>query len=111
MLLSSVAAMFNAVVIQHFSFANAFNAIVNGFDISVLPKGFNLGPAAKDVTSLLNRGGHGEYDDPPDCVLYPVLRMGAFGPRGFEQDCGASAKDQKEHWLIDCRHPADRHPD
>lgn len=57
MLLSSVVAMFNTVVIQHFSFANAFNAIVNKFDTSVLPKGFNLGPAAKDVTGLLNRGG------------------------------------------------------
>ena len=57
MLLSSAVAMFNAVVIQHFSVTNAFNAIVNGFDTSMLPKGFNLGPAAKDITSLLNRGG------------------------------------------------------
>ena len=57
MLLASVVAMFNAVVIQHSSFANTSNAIVNGFDTSVLPKGFNLSPAAKDITSLLNRGG------------------------------------------------------
>lgn len=42
MLLSSVVAMFGAVV--------------NGFDISMLPKGFNLDPAAKEITSLLNRG-------------------------------------------------------
>ena len=57
MLLSSVAAMFNAVVIQHFSVTNAFNALVNGFVTSMLTKGFNLGPAAKDIISLLNRGG------------------------------------------------------
>ena len=57
MLLSSAVAMFNAVVIQRFPITNAFNAIVNGFDTSMLPKGFNLGPAAKDITSLLNRGG------------------------------------------------------
>lgn len=57
MLLSSVVAMFNAVVIQHFSFTNVFNAIVNGFDTSMLPMDSNLGPAAQDITSLLNRGG------------------------------------------------------
>ncbi len=29
----------------------------SSFDTSMLPKGFNLGPAAKDITSLLNWGG------------------------------------------------------
>ena len=51
MLLSSAVAVFNAVVIQHFSVTNAFNAVVNGFDTSMLLKGFNLGSAAKDITS------------------------------------------------------------
>lgn len=57
MLISSAVAMFNAVVIQHFSVTDTFNAIVTGFDTSMLGKGFNLGPAAKDITSLLTRGG------------------------------------------------------
>ncbi|PLS31269.1 sodium:proton antiporter [Bifidobacterium margollesii] len=58
MLLSSAVAMFNTVVIQHFSLANAFNAVVSGFDTTTfLGENFDLGPAAEDISSLLNRGG------------------------------------------------------
>ena len=75
------------------------------------PHGFQFGSRSPGHHQSAEQGRHGEHDDPPDCVMYPALRRGAFGPRGFEQDRGVSAKDQKEHWLIDYRHPADRHPD
>ena len=58
MLLSAAVAMFNAVVIQKFSLLDAFNAAVSGFDTTtMLPEGFDLGAAANDITTLLNRGG------------------------------------------------------
>ena len=56
MLTSSAVAMFNAVVVQHFSVTDTFNTIVNGFSTDILGK-VDLGPAADDITSLLNRGG------------------------------------------------------
>jgi NhaC family Na+:H+ antiporter len=56
MLTSSAVAMFNAVVVQHFSVTDTFNTIVNGFSTDILGK-VDLGPAAADITSLLNRGG------------------------------------------------------
>ncbi|WP_288921188.1 Na+/H+ antiporter NhaC [uncultured Bifidobacterium sp.] len=58
MLLSSAVAMFNAVVVQKFSITEAFNAVVSGFSTTtMLGEDFDLGPAAADITSLLNRGG------------------------------------------------------
>lgn len=56
MLLSSAMAMFNGVVIQHFTVTDAFNAIVSGFNVNML-RNVNLGHAVNDITSLLNRGG------------------------------------------------------
>ena len=111
MLLSSVVAMLNAVVIQHFSVTNAFNAIVYGFDTSLLPKGFNLGPAVKDITSLLNRGGMESMMSTLLIAFRTLSFAGVLSVRSFEQDCGVSAQDQQEYWLVDCRHPGDRHPD
>ena len=58
MLLSTAVAMFNTVVIQGFTLSDAFNAVVSGFSTdSFLGENFDLGPAAADITSLLNRGG------------------------------------------------------
>lgn len=57
MLVSSAVAMFNATVVQHFSITDTFTSVVEGFSTDMLGENFNLGPAAEDITSLLNRGG------------------------------------------------------
>ena len=85
MLLSSAVAMFNAVVIRHL----------------YAPQGLQLGPGSQGHHQSAEPGWHGEHDEhSPDCILCPVLRGGAFGLRGFEQDRGVSAQDQQEHRLI-----------
>lgn len=58
MILSSAFAMFNAVVIQHFSMLNTFNAVVNGFDsTTMLSKAARAKAAASGINTLLDRGG------------------------------------------------------
>lgn len=57
MLFSSGVAMVNAVVFQHISISNVFNAVTSGFNVDMLGAGFNPGTAADDINTLLNRGG------------------------------------------------------
>lgn len=54
MLLSAAVAIFNAVVIQHFSLHDVINSAVNGFNISMLPENMQV---SSDLARLLNRGG------------------------------------------------------
>ncbi|WP_022868342.1 Na+/H+ antiporter NhaC [Schaalia vaccimaxillae] len=57
-LVSSVIAMFNAVVFQGISFKDSIISSVNGFDIEMVTRdGFNAASVIEDVTRLLNRGG------------------------------------------------------
>lgn len=58
MILSSAFAMFNAVVIQHFSMLQTFNAVVTGFDsTTMLSKAAQAEATAAGIDTLLNRGG------------------------------------------------------
>ncbi|PID96896.1 MAG: Na+/H+ antiporter NhaC, partial [Actinomycetales bacterium] len=58
MLLSSVVAMFNAVVFQGISFKDTVVSTVNGFNVEmVTAAGFDAENVVEDVTKLLNRGG------------------------------------------------------
>ncbi|PID97938.1 MAG: Na+/H+ antiporter NhaC [Actinobacteria bacterium] len=58
MLLSSVVAMFNAVVFQGISFKDTVISTVNGFNVEmVTAPGFDAENVLEDVTKLLNRGG------------------------------------------------------
>lgn len=56
MLLSSAVAMINAVVFQHISISDTFNAITSGFNVEMLG-GLDFGAATDDIETLLNRGG------------------------------------------------------
>lgn len=58
MLLSSMIALFNAVVIQNFTVQQAFEATITGFNISMINiSGFDPNSVIADIPRLLNRGG------------------------------------------------------
>ncbi|BBM37017.1 Na+/H+ antiporter NhaC [Pseudoleptotrichia goodfellowii] len=56
MLISSAIALFNAVVFQHFTLQQAFEATIDGFNISMV-SGLNTENIIADIPRLLNRGG------------------------------------------------------
>ena len=55
MLISSAIALFNAVVFQHFTLQQAFEATIDGFNISMV-SGLNTENIIADIPRLLNRG-------------------------------------------------------
>ncbi|RPF43240.1 transporter (NhaC family) [Hydrogenoanaerobacterium saccharovorans] len=58
MLLSSVFAMFNAVVFQHFSLVQCFESAVNGFKLNMIQtEGIDPTAIVPEVSRLLERGG------------------------------------------------------
>lgn len=58
MLISSVVALANSVIFQHFSMQQAFEATISGFNISMLSiPGFDPANVIADIPRLLNRGG------------------------------------------------------
>lgn len=56
MLISSSVALFNSIIFQGFNLAQAFEATISGFNISMV-NGLNLENVVSDIPRLLNRGG------------------------------------------------------
>lgn len=56
MIISSLISIFNGIFFQHLSLKQGFTAMMNGFNISMLP-GVNASEVIPDILKLLNRGG------------------------------------------------------
>lgn len=77
MLISGLVALFNAVLFEHFSIQQSFEASVSGFDTSMIAfKGIESHIIPEDIHTLMNRGGM-------ISMLNPVLiALCAFGFAG-----------------------------